>query len=81
MAARGVKVYKKIVTVQGSGRFPTDMLRYDSCVPASEKDANALFQTEDREVKVIQFCAEVSGVPSKARWESFGWKITAVNVA
>ena len=35
-------VYAKVM---GSGRFPVDMLRYDTCSPATEQDSGIIEQT------------------------------------
>lgn len=68
---------KKEVTfsVEGSGPFPTDMLRYDSCVPETELDNKKIDMKDDR----YDFKRTVSLVgprrPTEARWKSFGWKV------
>lgn len=68
--------HKHTIVVTGSGDFPLDMLRYDSCVPASELDALRM-QNAQRgayKVKLFRFCQEFRPATS-ARWESFGWRI------
>lgn len=32
-------MYKTLVIVEGAGTFPMDMLRYDSCIPNTERDS------------------------------------------
>jgi hypothetical protein len=63
--------------VEGSGRFPIDMLRYDSAVPASEIDSG--------EIDRIDVCRIIGLVsphhPTRERWQSFGWKILSTEVS
>ena len=66
-------------TVVGKGRFPADMLRYDSCVPKNKDSWNAVMErggNEPREA-VVTYYREVGAVRglTKARWESYGWSI------
>lgn len=76
--------------VRGRGEFPIDMLRYDSCVPATEKDVmrmlNTLYGSDvyvegpiNRDVKLRRFYP-VGGTaaPTVARWVSFGWEVREV---
>jgi hypothetical protein len=71
-------------TVEGNGRFPTDMLRYDRCWPASEKDSNLISFTNDLQVFDIGIETyrknrkiTLKGLigPTIARWASFGWAV------
>ena len=66
-------------TVEGTGAFPVDMLRYDSCWP--------LNQAHDSVAIASSFSTRNLGVPWKislvgnkeptcGRWASFGWKVT-----
>lgn len=70
-------------TVQGTWRFPFDMLRYDRATPDTEADAGEI----ERSTRVL-----VQGDPDKikpfsvtlraesltiGRWASFGWKVTS----
>jgi hypothetical protein len=60
-------------TVEGSGTFPFDMLRYDICWPASEPDSYRLDNgrmTNKRHVKLKGLKP-----PTFARWTSFGWTV------
>lgn len=70
------KVRETIFTVEGSGAFPWDMLRYDSCWPMSEgQDSPALtgdWGAERRRV-VLRTNAHMS--PTPARWDSFNWRV------
>ena len=57
-------------TVVGTGEFPTDMLRYDICWPASEFNSRLFNQADTRRI-------ELKGlkVPTTGRWASFGWNV------
>jgi hypothetical protein len=65
--------------VSGRGSFPTDMLRYDSCWPATERDSATVAATFER-IKGVREVREVSmrglAAPTDGRWESFGWKVS-----
>ena len=66
-----------IFTVKGYGPFPIDMLRYDRCWPASEEDA-AQAQYPGSDGATVRLVAHESNrhwQPTRARWESFGWKV------
>lgn len=75
------KVYMFRFTVEGGGRFPTDMLRHDSCWPASEGEARRLADgPDDRERRTVTLkraSVNASG-PTVDRWRSFGWTVTNV---
>jgi hypothetical protein len=68
-------------TVAGYGVFPTDMLRYDACWPATQDDVERLDATRDDFGKppgvIKPIVVGLVGVryPTKARWESFGWRV------
>lgn len=69
-------------TVEGNGRFPLDMLRYDCAWPKSSADVVLM---DDREAGLakrrITLMARQDGrwVPSSARWHSFGWTVVGVS--
>jgi hypothetical protein len=70
------KLYVTVLRVEGSGDFPFDMLRYDSCCPAQEEDSVLLasHHQEKRIVTLRRF--NRSGAPATAtRWKSFGWTV------
>jgi len=65
-------------TVAGDGTFPFDMLRYDSCFPASSTDAASIPRKDFgsaggmREVTLVSHSRHR---PTTARWNSFGWGV------
>ncbi len=70
--------------VKGRGRFPTDMLRYDSCCPATESDSyevdrerDVIFSSTVRTILLRRFTLEPNREPTVGRWNSFGWTILA----
>lgn len=74
---REAKLFVTTFEVIGRGRFPLDMLRYDTCVPDREQDAAAIEQETDRiprTVRLRQYGTRVDG-PTLARWASFGWSV------
>lgn len=72
-------------TVAGTGEFPLDMLRYDSCWPARSEDALAIgdssyAKAEGRDLskvwQIVLACKpgdNWSSVPTHGRWKSFTW--------
>ena len=66
-------------TVEGSGNFPLDMLRYDCCYPVSSEDAAKLDSNPHepacyrgrREIKLRM--DDSSHGPTVDRWASFNW--------
>ncbi len=73
-------------TVEGSGHFPIDMLRYDSCFPASEPDAHMIERINNPtkrsdlalhrvDVSTLRDHRTHATIHTPARWESFGWKV------
>lgn len=74
------KKYERFVfTVEGSGQFPFDMLRYDCCYPYSEVyDSNTMAaeyygQRLARRRVTLVTTAEHS--PTPGRWQSFMWRV------
>jgi hypothetical protein len=64
-------------TVVGSGAFPVDQLRYDSCWPADTESAIRMFRDrhdeeyrDEREINI-----ESHNPPTEDRWNTFGWRI------
>lgn len=67
-------------TVEGTGPFPIDMLRYDECWPAGEAhDAAAIANTfHPRNIGApwrITLKSRKLDAPTYKRWESFSWKV------
>lgn len=72
-------------TVEGGGTFPFDMLRYDACYPASERESPGLDwqgQPGLRQVTLVHRVLKdenLSNYPSP-RWPSFGWHVVPGSV-
>jgi hypothetical protein len=72
--------------VEGRGAFPVDQLRYDRAIPWSSIDSSKIKATFDpvawveQKGEPIELVTYTDGgkLPSFRRWESFGWKIVAV---
>lgn len=70
-------------TVEGTGEFPFDMLRYDSASPASQEAVFKLalghYASMERVREWMQTRRQVEmqsyWPPTVARWASFGWKV------
>ena len=63
--------------VEGEGRFPLDMLRYDMSYPASETDSNAIANTFNEGYERRWRVELVSKRrPTAARWASFNWRVS-----
>ena len=62
------------ITMTGRGAFPVDMLRYDSCFPASEHDAYLLAKTftehGDWAIRLAKWTASIQPWAYE-RWSSF----------
>ena len=67
--------------VRGNTTFPTDMLRYDGCYPASERDSATIDAANRREDGpfIVELESKQESVvrygPTEGRWQSFLWKI------
>jgi hypothetical protein len=66
-------------TVEGTGTFPLDMLRYDCCWPVSQQDVAAMDyvpgqRPATRKVDLVM-CAITTNGPACERWSSFGWSV------
>ena len=63
-----------VFTVEGSGEFPFDMLRYDTCWPEHETDTPMMGRgwsgRAKRSVRMIGL-----RTPTVGRWLSFGWVV------
>ena len=66
-----------VFTVEGAGRFPIDMLRYDACYPTDSGSVDGInFSLAARKVTL----RAASNFITPARWASFGWRVTKVEV-
>lgn len=68
--------------VEGNGRFPYDMLRYDQSWPVSEaKDSPGLAADWDGEKRRVLLATDTHHGPNRDRWKSHGWRVimAAVN--
>lgn len=67
-----------LFTVEGNGRFPFDMLRYDCCYPYSEgQDSSQLagYPGERLGRRRVVLATRNRNAPTIGRWESFGWRV------
>lgn len=68
-----------VFEVEGTGSFPIDMLRYDSCWPKSEGSDSLEVESSFRPRKAGNIRRRVTLIglsePTGARWASFGWKV------
>lgn len=63
-------------TVEGSGEFPFDMLRYDSCWPFSEgRDVPSLVHYGPRGRRRVVLQTTNQHAPTAGRWQSFNWRV------
>jgi hypothetical protein len=70
----------KRFTVTGSGSFPLDMLRYDSCWPEAAEDAAKIEAScrgeKSRDVTINLSTSDRNfTVPTVGRWVSFNWRV------
>jgi hypothetical protein len=66
-------------TVTGRGRFPLDMLRYDTCYPVgsdsvSRIEAKTIFERLSRANVEVRLRSDLK-MPTVDRWKSFGWLV------
>ena len=83
-------MYKTRFRVTGQLPFPVDMLRYDNCFPGSQEAASYIAtktfpesREDRRSCPIIELCtchSNKNWAPTKARWESFGWWVTEVEL-
>jgi len=62
------------IVIEGTGEFPFDMLCYDSAFPKSSENAGAM-EHHRRERRRVTVCSVGRGAPTKARWDSFNWRV------
>lgn len=81
-----MRTHPKVYTysVNGSGRFPVDMLRYDAAWPASSTDASLLAdRIEDPyhcKTKAEPIRLQSHRAPTIGRWQSFLWGVSEPEV-
>lgn len=78
-------LFNQTFTVEGTGNFPYDMLRYDRCYPASGNQSNELsdnplprpddYLTKSRQVQLRRLAHFKGDRPTIDRWKSFGWVV------
>ena len=74
--------WKHFAKIHGQGPFPIDMLRYDSCIPATEEDARTIENVsnpmindfEQRWTIQVRKFSDIKGHGywTPQRWKSFG---------
>jgi len=68
-------------TVSGKGSFPFDMLRYDRCYPI---ETGFDYMVTAKGVRSLRMGSVrrsiVDAYPTVARWQSFGWIVTRLEV-
>lgn len=70
-----MKMYWHTAMVHGSGRFPTDMLRYDRCFPSESTSAIRMLDDEPRDIRLAAIRGKDQGWTVQ-RWRSFNWSLT-----
>lgn len=70
-------------TVEGSGTFPFDMLRYDQAYPASESESAKLDWNGQPGLRQVKLATtyhprerDLRHIVTPDRWQSFGWRVT-----
>ncbi len=64
--------------VRGGSAFPLDMLRYDSCWPASQEDVakiSATLEASNEGPVVVELEQASDARLTARRWESFLWRV------
>lgn len=68
--------------VEGSGPFPTDMLRHDECYPKNSESASQIAlsyspgsEGETRKIILKHLNRYKHWKPDREQWKSFGWKV------
>lgn len=75
-----LKLMMTTFTVEGTGSFPTDMLRYDQCWPTNESHDSKAIANSFSEHNIgapwkIGLTTVGLAAPTVDRWASFGWKV------
>lgn len=71
----------RFFVVKGFGRFPIDMLRYDSAYPRTGDDASKIESAVTGELRKweISLCSESRHAPTVDRWSSFLATVTEID--
>lgn len=77
------KHHVMLLVVEGQRSFPIDMLRYDSCVPAEERDSRAIERSVWPEARAVERVSlrrfavddDRGHHLAEKRWNAFGWKV------
>ena len=74
--ARTMTVYRQTFEVEGKFHFPVDMLRYDSCFPASGEESGRLERAlevskDGWRVRLARYTFTKTSPPTFDRWASF----------
>ncbi len=77
MKPKAIRAYFTRFTVTGGGRFPMDMLRYDSAWPDTSEDARLLNEEHGERTVTLRHVSVHSKGPEVRRWMSYGWKVEA----
>jgi len=78
--------------VVGKFTFPLDMLRYDSCYPATQEAVSKIvvksYPSESKEdaqetptIELAYAHNERSWRPTEGRWSSFGWSVVKGSIS
>lgn len=73
-------------TVEGDGRFPVDMLRYDQSFPDSELDAGKIYNSVlgvslvKHQITLGRYVQSKNNLPKEVRWASFGWYVVPKSI-
>jgi len=71
--------YESYLLVTSPYGFPIDMLRYDRCMPAQERDAHVMQTGTPRNVVVVRLHDGRDPKWTYARWRSFGCTVEPVS--
>lgn len=67
---------RRLFVVEGSGRFPYDMLRYDQCWPRDQTASSMLTnESEGAHRRRVVLVSDWVEAPTIKRWESFLWRV------
>lgn len=81
-ASNGQLFNARTFIVEGDGRFPIDMLRYDACWPCEERDSHAIHASvddHDHPRRAILLKTRWPSAPTVGRWQSHGWIVTVID--